>query len=68
MKNFVKVASLVATLALAAQVNAATIAPIADAVNSRHVQDAADSQIWVSGDYGATNGTDKLCWQTGYYP
>ena len=68
MKNFVKVASLVATLALAAQVNAAAITPIADAVNSRHVQDAADSQIWVSGDYGATNGTDKLCWQTGYYP
>ena len=68
MKNFVKVASLVATLALAAQVNAAAITPMADAVNSRHVQDAADSQIWVSGDYGATNGTDKLCWQTGYYP
>ena len=67
MKNFVKVASLVATLALAAQVNAATIAPMADAVNSRHVQDT-EGQIWTSGDYGATNGTDKLCWQTGYYP
>ena len=61
MKNFVKVASLVATLALAAQVNAATIAPIADAVNSRHVQNSADAQIW-------KNGTDELCWQTGYYP
>lgn len=68
MKNFVKVASLVATLALAAQVNAADIKPIADPVNSKHVQDAADNQIWLSGDYGATNGTDKLCWQTGYYP
>ena len=70
MKNFVKVASLVATLALAAcQTNPSTvISPKADPVNSRHVQDAADSQIWRSGDYGATNGTDKLCWQTGYYP
>ena len=61
MKNFVKVASLVATLALAAQVNAAAITPIADAVNSRHVQNSADAQIW-------KNGTDELCWQTGYYP
>ncbi len=63
MKNFAKVASLVATLAFAAQVNAAT----ADAVNSKHVQDTS-GQIWTSGDYGATNSTDKLCWQTGYYP
>ena len=69
MKNFVKVASLVATLALAAcQTNPSTaVYPKADTVNSRNVQNT-DGQIWVSGDYGATNGTDKLCWQTGYYP
>ena len=69
MKNFVKVASLVATLALAAcQTNSSsTIYPKADPVNSRNVQNS-DGQIWLSGDYGATNGTDKLCWQTGYYP
>ena len=69
MKNFVKVASLVATLALAAcQTNpSTTFAPKADPVNSRNVQNS-DGQIWLSGDYGATNGTDKLCWQTGYYP
>ena len=69
MKNFVKVASLVATLALAAcQTNpSTTFAPKADPVNSRNVQNS-DGQIWLSGDYGTTNGTDKLCWQTGYYP
>ena len=55
MKNFVKVASLVATLALAAcQTNpSTTFAPKADPVNSRNVQNS-DSQIWLSGDYGAT--------------
>jgi OmpA-OmpF porin, OOP family len=64
MKKFAKVASLVATMAFAAQVNAAT----ADAVNSKHVQNGTDNQIWTSGDYGSSAGNDKLCWQTGYYP
>lgn len=57
MKKFAKVASLVATMAFAAQVNAAT----ADAVNSKHVQNSTDNQIWMNGD-------NSLCWQTGYYP
>ena len=56
MKKFAKVASLVATMAFAAQVNAAT----ADAVNSKHVQNGTDAIIW--------NSADNLCWQTGYYP
>jgi len=62
MKNFVKVASLAATLALAAcQTNPNTTAyPKEDQVASRHVADSSD-QIW-------KNGTDELCWQTGYYP
>lgn len=62
MKNFVKVASLAATLALAAcQTNPNTVvSPKEDAVNSRHVADT-EHQIW-------KNGTDELCWQTGYYP
>ena len=62
MKNFVKVASLAATLALAAcQTNPNTVvSPKEDAVNSRHVPDT-EHQIW-------KNGTDELCWQTGYYP
>lgn len=62
MKNFVKVASLVATLALAAcQTNPnTTVFPKEDAVNSRHVANT-EHQIW-------KNGTDELCWQTGYYP
>ena len=69
MKNFVKVATLAATLALAAcQTNPSTnLTPKQDPVNSRNVADT-DGQIWLSGDYGATNGTDKLCWNTGYYP
>ena len=69
MKNFVKVASLVATLALAAcQTNTSSaVFPKADPVNSRNVQ-SSEAQVWKSGDYGASNGTDKLCWQTGYYP
>ncbi|MFZ1890776.1 MAG: OmpA family protein [Formosimonas sp.] len=62
MKNFVKVASLAATLALAAcQTNPNTTAyPKEDASASRHVA-SADHQVW-------KNGTDELCWQTGYYP
>lgn len=62
MKNFVKVASLAATLALAAcQTNPNTTAyPKEDQMASRHVADSSD-QIW-------KNGTDELCWQTGYYP
>lgn len=69
MKNFVKVATLAATLALAAcQTNPNTnFTPKQDSVNSRNVADT-EGQIWTSGDYGATNGTDKLCWNTGYYP
>ncbi|GHA73444.1 membrane protein [Formosimonas limnophila] len=69
MKNFVKVASLAATLALAAcQTNPNTTAyPKEDQVASRHVADSQD-QIWLSGDYGAQAGGDKHCWQTGYYP
>ncbi|TDR30814.1 OmpA family protein [Hydromonas duriensis] len=62
MKNFVKVASLAATLALAAcQTNPNTnVMPKEDAVNSRHVANT-EHQVW-------KNGTDDLCWQTGYYP
>lgn len=62
MKNFVKVASLVATLALAAcQTNPNTnITPKEDAVKSRHVANT-EHQVW-------KNGTNELCWQTGYYP
>ena len=69
MKNFVKVATLAATLALAAcQTNPNTnVTPKQDPVNSRNVADT-EGQIWKSGDYSATNGTDKLCWNTGYYP
>jgi OOP family OmpA-OmpF porin len=62
MKNFVKVASLAATLALAAcQTNPNTTAfPKEDPKASRHVADSS-GQIW-------KNGTNELCWQTGYYP
>lgn len=73
MKNFVKVATLAATLVLVAcQTNPNTnVFPKEDPVNSRHVADS-EKQIWTSGDYdsAAVNGerTDKLCWQTGYYP
>lgn len=73
MKNFVKVATLAATLVLAAcQTNPnANVFPKEDPVNSRHVA-SSEKQVWTSGDYGSAsvNGerTDKLCWQTGYYP
>ncbi|MGL4768495.1 MAG: OmpA family protein [Formosimonas sp.] len=69
MKNFVKVATLAATLALAAcQTNPNTnVSPKQDPVKSRNVADT-EGQIWKSGDYSASNGTDKLCWNTGYYP
>ena len=73
MKNFVKVASLAATLALAAcQTNPNTnVFPKEDPVKSRNVANS-EHQIWTSGDYGnpavAGSPTDKLCWQTGYYP
>lgn len=73
MKNFVKVATLAATLALAAcQTNPNTaVSPKEDSVKSRHVANT-EHQVWTSGDYNAANvagkPTDKLCWQTGYYP
>ena len=28
---------------------------------------AADNNVVRSGAYGATNGSDKLCWRTGYW-
>jgi uncharacterized lipoprotein YajG len=71
MKNFVKVATLAATLALAAcQTNPNTaVSPKEDSVKSRHVANT-EHQVWTSGDYSAANvagkPTDKLCWQTGY--